>query len=186
MTKKPLPSPETLRQLLRYEPETGKLFWKERGPEWFDDCDMDASWAMRAWNARNADKEAFTSDSGTGYRVGSIRGRIYKAHRVIWAMNYGAWPIDDLDHINLKKSDNRIENLRDANASENASNRSLDAKNTSGFKGVSWHKQRLKWYATITCNGKAHSLGLHSTREDAHAAYCEAAKRLHGEFARTE
>ena len=62
MANKPIPSPEALRQLLSYDPKTGKLFWKERGPEWFRDTEgRTAQHACKNWNARYAGEEAFTS-----------------------------------------------------------------------------------------------------------------------------
>ena len=55
--------------------------------------------------------------------------------------------------------------------------------NTSGLKGAFWVANRGKWMSQIKCNGKLVYLGYFATAEDAHAAYCRAADRLHGEFA---
>lgn len=62
---------ETVRQLIRYEPDTGKLFWLERPREFFK---TEAS--CKSWNKRFAGKEALISYDRDGYRVGGIFGRM--------------------------------------------------------------------------------------------------------------
>ena len=172
MTKS-LPSPELLRKLLRYEPDTGKLFWKVR-PE-----------GRPEWNARYAGKEAMTARDTGGYPYGQIYKRPHRAHRVIWAIVTGAWPKADIDHINGDRSDNRIENLREATRSQNCHNSGLQARNTSGFKGVHFDKRSGRWRSKIMHCGRETHLGLYETPQEAHAAYSDAASRLHGEFSRT-
>jgi hypothetical protein len=103
-----------------------------------------------------------------------------KLHRLIMSAPDGM----QVDHINLDKLDNRRGNLRLATASQNQRNRGAYATNTSGYKGVVWHKGANKWRARIVCSGKKHSLGLYESKELAYAAYCDAARELHGEFAR--
>lgn len=88
-----------------------------------------------------------------------------------------------IDHINGNRLDNRRENLRLATNSQNAMNQGKRKNNTSGFKGVSWHKPNKKWLAHIRLNSKTIHLGLYTTRELAYAAYCDACVKLHGEFA---
>lgn len=88
------------------------------------------------------------------------------------------------DHINNDKLDNRRENLRTATDTENNLNRRQRTDNTSGFRGVSFHKATKKWQAAIACKRKWKSLGYFATREDAARAYDAAALQLHGEFAR--
>lgn len=91
-----------------------------------------------------------------------------------------------VDHRNCMGLDNRRQNLRLATASQNAQNARLSSRNTSGFKRVSLvHGTTDVWRADIRANGKHVVIGEFSSPEAAHAAYCEAAKRLHGEFART-
>lgn len=72
-----------------------------------------------------------------------------------------------------------------ATASQNQFNRSKQINNTSGFKGVYWIEPSGKWLAKVVYRRKQYSFGLHDTAELAHKAYCEGAKRLHGEFAST-
>lgn len=89
------------------------------------------------------------------------------------------------DHINRNGLDNRRCNLRHASYSENAMNRKTRKTSTTGLKGVSPKKSNGKWIAAIQVSGKRKHLGVFLTPEDAHAAYCAAAKLMHGEFSRT-
>lgn len=90
-----------------------------------------------------------------------------------------------VDHINLDKLDNRRTNLRFATGTQQRANTPLRRNNTSGFKGVSWDKDRRKWQATIRCNDKRYHLGRFDAIEEAAAAYDAAAIHFFGEFART-
>ena len=181
MAKVDFITPEILRQLLRYEPETGRLFWKERPLS-----DFKNSRLCNSWNKKYSGKESFTADNGKGYRCSFVFKIPMKAHRVAWAVYYGEWPKGHIDHINGVKSDNAISNLRVATAAENQWNVPRKTESLSGFKGVNWSKIRSQWRARISVNGKSVWLGYFESAEDAHAAYCEAAKKYHGEFARTE
>ena len=171
---KDLPSPELLRKLLRYEPDTGKLFWRHR------------EGAPQRWNSRYVGKQALATISSSGYPHGQILRNDLLAHRVIWAIQNGSWPIDEIDHINGDVCDNRIENLREATGPQNKRNRGIQKNNTSGFKGVYWCKKKEEWYASIRYEKKYSHLGYHDTREKAHQAYCVACEDLHGEFARVK
>jgi hypothetical protein len=89
-----------------------------------------------------------------------------------------------VDHIDGNCLNNTRLNLRLATHSQNLLNQGLSSDNTSGYKGVSWHKIRLKWQAQISIDGKRKYLGMFDTAEDAARAYDEMASRHHGEFAR--
>lgn len=184
MAPKALPSPEVLRQLLRYEPETGKLFWKERGTEWFADARYKAEVNAVWWNRKWSGAEALTADNGAGYRTGRVLGLKVKAHRVAFAIYHGKWPNGEVDHINGDTSDNRINNLRDATKSENMRNRALHSNNTSSIKGVSWRKDVKKWSAQIYVDRKQIHLGYFDDMEEAARVRAAAAAKYHGEFAR--
>ena len=167
MSKKELPSPELLRQLLRYEPDTGKLYWKERTPDMFKreaDC--------KAWNRRYANQEALSSVNN-GYKRGSVIGKPILAHVAAYAIYYGECP-NNIDHINGIRSDNKIKNLRSVTKRENSMNRSISANNTSGYTGVIWIKHIKKWQAKIKVHGKQISLGFFKDKTDAAAARKEA------------
>lgn len=178
MASKALPSPEVLRQLLRYDAKTGKLFWKER-PIGF--CPSEGE--QKRWNAQFAGKEAIATKDKDGYGKGTIFARHVRAHVVVWAIVYGAWPEQMIDHINGDSSDNRIENLRLATAAQNMRN-SKSNRGSSRFKGVTWHKRDKCWQASIRADGATYYLGNHTTEEAAAMAYNTAALRHHGEFAR--
>ena len=163
MAKRELPSPEVLRQLLRYEPETGKLFWKERGPEWFEGGKI---CSCRGWNTRFAMTEAFTALTA-GYRSGAVLGVPVYAHRVAWAIVFGAWPVGDIDHFNHDKTDNRLCNLSDVSASDNMKNQSLRIDNLSGQTGVSWSGQRGMWCVKVKASGRSYHGGFFMNIDEA-------------------
>lgn len=91
-----------------------------------------------------------------------------------------------VDHINGDTLDNRRSNLRICTKAQNTMNRGPQKNNTSGFKGVSFNKQSGKWISAITVNNKRINIGLFPSAKEAHIAYCEKAKELHGEYARFE
>ena len=175
MASRALPSPEVLRQLLRYEPETGKLFWKEREISHFDHT-SDPAAQMARWNSRHAGAEALTCRQHWGHMTGSVLGINVAAHRVVWAIHHGSWPSEMIDHINGDASDNRIENLRDATPQENSRNQKRRRNNTSGVLGV--NRVDGKWRAQIHHNGRNLTLGRFSTIEEAAAARKEAETML--------
>jgi hypothetical protein len=177
-----LPTPEQLRELLRYEPDTGKLFWKERPLSMFPSPRHQGS-----WNTRYAGREALIELHPSGYLRGRVFNRVYYAHRVVWATVHGLWPDAHIDHINGDKADNRLVNLRAATQQQNNRNTGKRKDNASGFKGVCFHLRSKKWMASISIGGsKSTYLGLFDTPEEAHAAYCSAAQKHHGEFAKTQ
>lgn len=89
-----------------------------------------------------------------------------------------------VDHIDRDGLNNTRENLRLATRSQNNANRGVGKNNKLGVKGV--FKDRNKFAAQITTNGNRKYLGAFNTIEEAHAAYVEAAKKHHGDFARGE
>lgn len=123
-------------------------------------------------------------DRGGGTRAGSVAGRIdgsgcqqisingkrYKAHRLVWLYVHGVWPSAEIDHINRVRTDNRIENLREASHAENMRNLSKAKNNTSGHVGVHWDKRRQKWVAYIKHERRRIHLGYYTHKEDAIAA----------------
>lgn len=162
MTKQPLPSPELLRKLLRYEPETGKLFWRKRTVDMFATVR-----AFKTWNTRFAGVEAICGKNTYGYKQGRLLNKTYRAHRVIWAMETGSWPSEDIDHIDGNKGRNLMENLRDVPARCNAQNQSIYINNTSGVIGVGRHSGSSKWRARIRVDGVLIGLGHFANIEDA-------------------
>lgn len=153
---------EEVSKLLRCDFSTGKLFWLPRPLS-----DFRTEHHGRMWNTRYAGKEAFNTDARRGYLSGSIYGRTYKTHRVVWMLGTGSWPSDQIDHINGNRSDNRLENLRDVSRVENCRNMARPITNTSGVVGVHWSKQAGKWLAVIKINRAKKHLGYFDEFEDA-------------------
>ncbi len=153
-----------IRKYLRLHKASGKIFWK----------------ISPSPNVRLGKEAGYISHSG--YRKISIKNKNVYTHRIVWFLTKGFWPTFGLDHINGDTSDNRISNLREATQDKNLANSKLRKDNTSGHKGVWWHKQARKWAGCIG-NGKGKHRGSFNTREEALAVYAEAAKAKYGEFA---
>jgi hypothetical protein len=148
-----------LYNLLAYDADTGMLTWKTR-------C-IDPSKSenhQKRWNSRYVGKQAGWYNQ-QGYIIITLFNKLYRAHRLAWAMHYGVWPTQLIDHINGDPADNRIVNLRQTTQSENNKNRRKNTNNTSGYVGV--HKVGAKWRARIAVNGKNISLGMYDTVEQA-------------------
>lgn len=155
------PSVEYLRECFDYCHETGVLTWKERPREHFE---KDAG--HRIFNSKSAGKQA-GSRQPKGYVFVHLGVWALPAHRIIWAMHYGSWPADQIDHINMDKADNRISNLKEATNLENRHRTAIFRSNTSGFLGVSWHKASRKWVARLMIGGRSVSLGYFKQLEAA-------------------
>lgn len=116
-----------------------------------------------------------------GYAVRTIP----KTSKVIWMHRVVNKTPDgfETDHINENRLDNRRSNLRTATHAQNTYNR-LDKRNTSGHKGITWHKKGSKWLVQIRHKGQQHYLGLYSDFDEASKAYEKAAREYHGIFAK--
>lgn len=160
---------ERVREVFDYDKDTGLLTYKRNrgGPR--------VKGSVAGWVSRKSNW------NGGGYRVLSFNGREYAAHRIAWLWFYGREADGRIDHVNTDRDDNRIANLRESTHSENMANRRKQINNTSGYKGVAKSAGGKKWRATI----QQHHLGVFDTAEEAHDAYCRAAKETFGEFART-
>lgn len=153
------------RSLLDYEPATGLFRWRSR---------------------------AGNRPAGTvaGHKVASCDGRIqirierraYQAHRLAWLIMYGEWPPALIDHINGDPTDNRLANLRAADAAQNNHNKRKWG-GSSRLKGVT-RTADGKWWARIGHQNKQINLGRFDNEDAAHAAYRAKALELFGEFAR--
>ncbi len=157
MADKRIPSPSELRQLLRYDPETGKLYWLPRP--------LDVR-----FNTQFSGREAFTYTNAQGYKAGRIFDRGHTAHRVVWAIVHGEWPQGSIDHINQDRTDNRAANLRVVTHTENQRNMRRSKANTSGVTGVCWDSQKRRWRAEIMVDRKLRFIGYFKSFEDAASA----------------
>lgn len=145
------------------------IYWKEGNP-------------YNNENRRRARKDQLAGCLNCeGYRV--IRAGNYSvlAHLLHWWMVYGELPFE-LDHINKDKDDNRIENLRICNVSQNKMNCSIYSNNKSGLSGVTFSKQTNMWQAFIRIKGKHTYLGSFNSFEGAALNRIVAAKIHYGEF----
>jgi|DEB0MinimDraft_10_1074344.scaffolds.fasta_scaffold83881_1 hypothetical protein len=149
MSKKELPSPELLRQLLRYEPDTGKLYWRERTS-----------------NRIKIGEEASTVNA-YGYVVVGVLNHRLPAHRIAWAIYHNEWPTQEVDHINGDRSDNSIKNLRNVSPVQNKQNTKIYSTNTSGTHGVAYNKQNKNWRVRITVNKQIIEIGSFKNLDDA-------------------
>lgn len=142
---------EDLSKVLSYDSETGAL-------EWISPC----------WRANKGEcSHIFNSASGKTYRRLNYNKKIYMAHRIIWLLHTGSWPVGQIDHINGDGTDNRISNLRDVSPYENHKNVKLLSNNKSGTCGVYWCSTKNRWLAKITVNKKLILIGVFSIKSDA-------------------
>jgi hypothetical protein len=148
---------------LSYSPETGEFRWMV---------------AKRGGNCIVGGLAgSFKSKRNAVYVM--VNKRMFLAHRLAWLVTYGVWPEKTIDHINGDGRDNRIANLRLADSSEQKMNGGWRTDNTSGYRGVTFDKRRMKWKAQIKMRGKHHNIGHYDSPLEAHAAYAAAKSRLH-------
>ncbi len=172
-----------LRTRLDYNPETGELRWKPIPVTRPHD---------QMWNTQHAGKIAGclkphwrTKRWILCFRIASVKTYLF-AHRVVWCMMTGAFPVKQVDHIDTDANNNKWSNLRLGNHREQARNRHVNPRSTTGLKGVE-QVSKNRWRARIRDeNGKRICLGYFDSPEAAHEAYCKAAPIYHGEFARTD
>lgn len=176
-------SVQYLREALRYDPQTGVFIWRDDRPR----SHFKAKSAWLCYLSRDANKEA-GSKVAKGYRQINIGGNgPILAHRIAFAIHHGIELQDlpsHLDHRDGVRSNNAIDNLRPATATQNGHNRAISSNTTSGYKGVSWHKSMQKWAANIQVAGRKVHLGYFLNPEDGHKAYVLAANNNFGEYAR--
>jgi len=117
-----------------------------------------------------------------GYIQCSIKTKNFKIrillHKLIFLYHYGYIP-KVIDHIDRDKSNNKIENLREATKSLNEANTGPRPKNKSGYKGVCWHRAAKKWRVTL----REKHYGLFEDLKEAVDEYNKLSKEVYGEFA---
>jgi hypothetical protein len=161
---KPTATPDELRAVMAYNPDTGVLTWIARTA------------------ARIAIGDSAGTVNGSGYLQFQFKGRQYQAHRVAWLLKTGEWPSKEIDHANGIRTDNRWCNLRQATDAQNVRNSGARSTNKLGIKGVRYHPKDKRFHARITHEGIRIYLGAFATPDEASEAYKAAARRLHGEF----
>ena len=116
----------------------------------------------------------------TSWRVQGKTSDTYM-HRLIMGLEWG--DMNQVDHINRNRLDNRRANLRLCTETENHRNTGKRSHNTSGYLGVTWCKMTQRWRAQIHHQRKNIHIGRYDDPVEAAAAYDRTAKDLHGEFA---
>lgn len=142
---------QELRRLFHYDPETGVILNRV---------------TRKRSLAGDVAGHAHTTNSGNTYRVISIEGYGYTAHRLVWMYMTGEWP-RVIDHIDGNGLNNQWVNLRSVEQKENARNSRRSSSNKSGYTGVDWDKRKSRWRAQICFNGKVFFLGYFLKIEDA-------------------
>jgi hypothetical protein len=153
-----------LREMVSIDAETGAITWR----------------IAPARNVRVGD--VVGSIDGDGYRFIRFRGCQFAYHRLVWFWAHGEWPRGQIDHINGRRDDNRLENLRDVGCSVNTQNqRQPQRRNKTGLLGV-YFETKVKnrpWRSCISVDGKTVQLGGFDSPEEAHAAYVAAKRKYH-------
>lgn len=150
-----------LKEILHYDPDTGIFTWKKRH------------------QGRSVHKPPGWV-SPLGYVKICINRNSYCAHRLAWLYMTGSWPVDQIDHIDGTGSNNKWENLREADSFINNQNlHKSKGKSNQGYMGTHYVKKRKKWAASISVEGKAYFLGHFSTPEEAHKIYIETKRKVH-------
>lgn len=157
-------SVERLNKLFCYDPKTGILTNKIK-------------------RSSRAIKGAISGKvNDQGYLCVCVDRVCVRVHRLVFAMYYGKWPKQQIDHSNGNRSDNRIENLREATHSQNLQNTKKRENNTSGVHGVHWSKRAKKWQVQIEHQRKRIYIGIFENLTDATFARKEAEKKYHAEY----
>ena len=151
---------ERLQSLLTYDPDTGEFRWRVKRPR----CVVGAVAGTPTYH---------------GYTAIKLDGATYRAHRLAWLYTFGKWPSTELDHINRKRDDNRIANLREATRFSNCQNREKSPSAHSRHIGVSKSFAGKGWRAYIDKDGRRTALGVFSTEQAAAEARKNAERQLY-------
>jgi hypothetical protein len=178
MPSKEYPSFDYIRQCLRYD--DGVLFWMPR-PRWHFSCEMVYSkWGTRYAGRKAGNVSMFGRKGQESERCVIILDgfRRYR-YQFVWAIFNNEW-VDELDHIDLISTNDRISNLRTCTSSQNKANQGKRSTNTSGLTGVRFKKDRSKWQARLADK----HLGYYLTKEEAETAYETESRAVYNEFYR--
>lgn len=168
MSEPAKPTPiDLVRELLVYDTEHGVLRWKHS-----------ARGRMRAGATAGCPNDA-------GYWIIKIKGKRYKRARLTWALCKGEdAPVDrEIDHRDLDKANDRIDNLRISDHGQNMANR--PAAKAGGLpKGVrqTTVNGRTMWVVHIEKNGRRRRAGPYGTLAKAISKADEVGRAMHGEF----
>lgn len=139
-----------LKELLDYNPDTGLFTYKNNKPAPRGLC--------------------------KGYLRLTINKNIYYQHRLAWLYMLGSFPINEIDHINGIRHDNRISNLRDATYRENVQNRKYHREGK--LVGCYFNKKSNKWFSCVTIKNRTYYIGKFDSEKQASEAYFKVLKNL--------
>lgn len=154
---------EYINSLLRYDPMTGYVYWKVN-------------------RARRRTEGKRAGYNNTKYRRIEINGIGYPEHKLIWLLMTGTFPKEQVDHINRNGFDNRWENLREATNGQNSANRGLFRNNTSGAKGVYYHKRYKVWQVSLYVDRVLTHFGTFKDKATAIQVHTYHHRRIYKEF----
>jgi len=168
-----------IKSIIEYFPETGEMIWKKRTSEHHKSPKV-----LNAWNSNFAGK-VVGSIGKNGYKSAAIMNK-YKVlvHHIAWIYMTGAWPEKYIDHKNGVRTDNKFDNLRPANESENSLNAKIRCDNKSGHKNVFWNCRVKKWNVKLSVNRKPIHIGYFDDLSAAALAAESARVTYHKDFAR--
>lgn len=153
-----LPTYEEVREAFVYEPETGRLLWRQA-----------RIGAKKYWLAGSTTNSA-------GYLAVHFKGAKILGHRIIWLWMTGSWPAHEIDHIDKNPLNNEWANLRQVTRGQNQQNRRIG---TLAGAVMRPNRRTRPWCSHITVNRKQIYLGSFATQEEAHAAYMAAKQKFH-------
>jgi hypothetical protein len=153
--------------LLSYDPQTGIFIWRCNRP-----------------GGVKAGAQAGYVHKKLGYVLIGIDGEVFLGHRLARFYMTGSWPPEETDHRDLRKSNNKFDNLREATSLQNKGNRTTICSNTSGVTGVSFVARLNRWHAYIGCPRT--NLGWFKSFDEAVAARRLAEINRYGAFAHTK
>lgn len=156
---------DRLKEVLHYDSETGVFTWTSR---------------VGSKVVVGAEAGTTKTENGLTYVGIGLDYKMYKAHRLVWLYVNGSWPEGGLDHIDGDGANNRIENLRPCNQTQNMQNVRAHKGSASGLLGVSWESRTKKWRAQIKAGDYHKRLGRFDDKIQAHQAYLVAKAQLHG------
>ena len=154
-----------LKEIIEYDPLTGIIIYK------------------KTLSNRIKVGEEVNGISDRGYKRCQIEGKRYQCHDLAWLYMTGEFPKNQIDHIDCNPENLKFINLRESTQMQNCCNRSIGKNNSSGIKGVKWHKSSGKWYVSIDSNYKRIYIGSYDYIKDAEIAVKKARLEIHKEFA---
>jgi hypothetical protein len=118
-----------------------------------------------------------------GYNIIYIDSKNYRACRLAYFYMMGEWPPCDVDHIDTDVKNDRWNNLRLADKSQQACNRNVSKNNIAGIKGFYHNKKYKRIEVSVEKEGKKYRTTFSENKKEEAVAWLRAKREeLHGEF----